>query len=57
LEAGWIHFVEAEGVFVCRNSLTNATEPHPLKSVSKWSKQNEKNVFYKKIRPELAIFI
>jgi hypothetical protein len=34
IENGRLHFVEAERIFVCRNSLTNAIEPPPLISGS-----------------------
>lgn len=30
IENGRLHFVEAERIFVCRDSLTNGTEPLPL---------------------------
>jgi hypothetical protein len=32
IENGQLHFVEAERIFVCRNSLTNGTEPLLLTS-------------------------
>ena len=34
IEKGQLHFFEAERVFVCRNSLTNGTQPLPLTSGS-----------------------
>ena len=34
IESGRLHFTEAERIFVCRNSLTNRTEPLPLTSGS-----------------------
>jgi hypothetical protein len=30
IENGRLHFTEAERIFVCRNSLTNGTEPRTL---------------------------
>jgi hypothetical protein len=30
IENGWLHFTEAEKIFVCRDSLTNGTEPLTL---------------------------
>lgn len=30
IENGQLHFTEAERIFICRNSLTNGPEPHPL---------------------------
>ncbi len=34
IENGRLHYVEAERAFICRNSLTNGTEPLPLPSGS-----------------------
>ena len=34
IEKGRLHFVEAERIFVCQNSLTSGTEPLPLTSGS-----------------------
>jgi hypothetical protein len=34
IENGRLHFTEAERIFICRNSLTNGTEPLQLNSGS-----------------------